>query len=114
MAVGTPHPSQEDGQGVQVRRGGPTVHQQPLRVEPDSVHTLEMVYRAAAGLPPGAADMCGGAADVYQMTEDRHCQVHLLDDRRRELLVQPQLLSRELLDLVASHFNLKQKSTFCS
>nr|XP_020140123.1 FERM domain-containing protein 4B-like [Microcebus murinus] len=54
---------------------------------------------------------CGLRA-VYQMTEGRHCQVHLLDDRRLELLVQPKLLSRELLDLVASHFNLKEKEYF--
>ncbi|ELK25513.1 FERM domain-containing protein 4B [Myotis davidii] len=46
------------------------------------------------------------------MTEGRHCQVHLLDDRRLELLVQPKLLARELLDLVASHFNLKEKEYF--
>ncbi|KAM5279831.1 FERM domain-containing protein 4B [Ctenodactylus gundi] len=53
-----------------------------------------------------------GLRDVYQMTEGRHCQVHLLDDRRLELLVQPKLLARELLDLVASHFNLKEKEYF--
>ncbi|XP_059712779.1 FERM domain-containing protein 4B isoform X3 [Haemorhous mexicanus] len=53
-----------------------------------------------------------GLRDVYQMTEGRHCQVHLLDDRNLELLVQPKLLSRELLDLVASHFNLKEKEYF--
>ncbi|XP_010080456.1 PREDICTED: LOW QUALITY PROTEIN: FERM domain-containing protein 4B-like, partial [Pterocles gutturalis] len=53
-----------------------------------------------------------GLQDVYQMTEGRHCQVHLLDDRTLELLVQPKLLSRELLDLVASHFNLKEKEYF--
>ncbi|XP_060164001.1 FERM domain-containing protein 4B isoform X1 [Globicephala melas] len=53
-----------------------------------------------------------GLRDVYQMTEGRHCQVHLLDDRRLELLVQPKLLSRELLDLVASHFSLKEKEYF--
>ncbi|XP_061474622.1 FERM domain-containing protein 4B isoform X4 [Rhineura floridana] len=47
-----------------------------------------------------------------QMTEGRHCQVQLLDDRTLELLVQPKLLSRELLDLVASHFNLKEKEYF--
>ncbi|XP_043407153.1 FERM domain-containing protein 4B isoform X6 [Chelonia mydas] len=46
------------------------------------------------------------------MTEGRHCQVQLLDDRKLELLVQPKLLSRELLDLVASHFNLKEKEYF--
>ncbi|KAI3370440.1 hypothetical protein L3Q82_025203 [Scortum barcoo] len=48
----------------------------------------------------------------YQMTEGRLCQVHLLDDRKLELLVQPKLLSRDLLDLVASHFNLKEKEYF--
>ncbi|KAM4588170.1 FERM domain-containing protein 4B isoform 4-T4 [Odontesthes bonariensis] len=48
----------------------------------------------------------------YQMTEGRLCQIHLLDDRKLELLVQPKLLSRELLDLVASHFNLKEKEYF--
>ncbi|XP_077582723.1 FERM domain-containing protein 4B isoform X1 [Stigmatopora nigra] len=48
----------------------------------------------------------------YQMTEGRQCQVHLLDERRLELLVQPRLLSRDLLDLVASHFNLKEKEYF--
>nr|XP_033782580.1 FERM domain-containing protein 4B isoform X2 [Geotrypetes seraphini] len=47
-----------------------------------------------------------------KMTEGRHCQVCLLDDRKLELLVQPKLLSRELLDLVASHFNLKEKEYF--
>uniref|UniRef100_A0A4W5L5R7 FERM domain containing 4B n=1 Tax=Hucho hucho TaxID=62062 RepID=A0A4W5L5R7_9TELE len=48
----------------------------------------------------------------YKMTEGRLCQVHLLDDRKLELLVQPKLLSRELLDLVSSHFNLKEKEYF--
>ncbi|XP_056316345.1 FERM domain-containing protein 4B isoform X2 [Danio aesculapii] len=50
--------------------------------------------------------------DVYQMTEGRLCQVLLLDDRQLELLVQPKLLSRDLLDLVSSHFNLKEKDYF--
>lgn len=36
----------------------------------------------------------------------------LLDDRQLELLVQPKLLSRDLLDLVSSHFNLKEKEYF--
>ncbi|XP_068170983.1 FERM domain-containing protein 4B isoform X1 [Antennarius striatus] len=48
----------------------------------------------------------------YQMTEGRQCQVHLLDGRKLELLVQPKLLARELLDLVSSHFNLKEKEYF--
>ncbi|XP_072327072.1 FERM domain-containing protein 4A isoform X8 [Scyliorhinus torazame] len=47
-----------------------------------------------------------------KMTEGRRCQVHLLDDRKLELLVQPKLLAKDLLDLVASHFNLKEKEYF--
>ncbi|XP_053083064.1 FERM domain-containing protein 4B isoform X3 [Pangasianodon hypophthalmus] len=50
--------------------------------------------------------------DVYQMTEGRQCQVLLLDDRQLELLVQPKLLSRDLLDMVSSHFSLKEKEYF--
>ncbi|XP_055724256.1 FERM domain-containing protein 4B-like isoform X4 [Salvelinus fontinalis] len=50
--------------------------------------------------------------EFYRMTEGRLCQVHLLDDRKLELLVQPKLLSRDLLDLVSSHFNLKEKEYF--
>ncbi|KAG5830553.1 hypothetical protein ANANG_G00311930 [Anguilla anguilla] len=46
------------------------------------------------------------------MTEGRRCQVHLLDDRKLELLVQPKLMAKDLLDLVASHFNLKEKEYF--
>ncbi|XP_068561320.1 FERM domain-containing protein 4B-like isoform X2 [Cebidichthys violaceus] len=46
------------------------------------------------------------------MTEGRLCQVQLLEDRKLELLVQPKLLSYELLDLVSSHFNLKEKEFF--
>uniref|UniRef100_A0A3Q1H1R8 FERM domain-containing protein n=1 Tax=Anabas testudineus TaxID=64144 RepID=A0A3Q1H1R8_ANATE len=49
---------------------------------------------------------------VSQMTEGRRCQVHLLDDRKLELLVQPKLMAKDLLDLVASHFNLKEKEYF--
>ncbi|XP_048035498.1 FERM domain-containing protein 4B isoform X2 [Megalobrama amblycephala] len=55
---------------------------------------------------------CFYPGHVYQMTEGRLCQVQLLDDRKLELLVQPKLLSRELLDLVSSHFNLKEKEYF--
>ncbi|XP_072731934.1 FERM domain-containing protein 4B isoform X2 [Ciconia boyciana] len=67
--------------------------------------------RALGGRPPAGlpAPLRGAPA---KMTEGRHCQVHLLDDRNLELLVQPKLLSRELLDLVASHFNLKEKEYF--
>ncbi|XP_039617430.1 FERM domain-containing protein 4A isoform X4 [Polypterus senegalus] len=55
---------------------------------------------------------CGGIGKVETMTEGRRCQVHLLDDRKLELLVQPKLLAKDLLDLVASHFNLKEKEYF--
>ncbi|XP_060048181.1 FERM domain-containing protein 4A isoform X3 [Erinaceus europaeus] len=55
---------------------------------------------------------CCFSRAIYQMTEGRRCQVHLLDDRKLELLVQPKLLAKELLDLVASHFNLKEKEYF--
>ncbi|KAK6303470.1 hypothetical protein J4Q44_G00259240 [Coregonus suidteri] len=67
------------------------------------------------------SDLCGSSfittetvvpGELHQMTEGRLCQVHLLDDRKLELLVQPKLLSRELLDLVSSHFNLKEKEYF--
>ncbi|XP_078728408.1 uncharacterized protein LOC144944268 isoform X3 [Lampetra fluviatilis] len=47
-----------------------------------------------------------------KMAEGRRCQIHLLDARKLELLVQPKLQGRELLDLVASHFNLKEKEFF--
>ncbi|KAJ3598632.1 hypothetical protein NHX12_002137 [Muraenolepis orangiensis] len=49
---------------------------------------------------------------LIRMTEGRRCQVHLLDDRKLELLVQPKLMAKDLLDLVASHFNLKEKEYF--
>ncbi|KAJ8269019.1 hypothetical protein COCON_G00116260 [Conger conger] len=51
-------------------------------------------------------------SSAERMTEGRRCQVHLLDDRKLELLVQPKLMAKDLLDLVASHFNLKEKEYF--
>uniref|UniRef100_A0A8C7FJ92 FERM domain containing 4B n=2 Tax=Oncorhynchus kisutch TaxID=8019 RepID=A0A8C7FJ92_ONCKI len=53
-----------------------------------------------------------GRLQLTPMTEGRLCQVHLLDDRKLDLMVQPKLLSRDLLDLVSSHFNLKEKEYF--
>uniref|UniRef100_A0A673TJ00 FERM domain containing 4A n=1 Tax=Suricata suricatta TaxID=37032 RepID=A0A673TJ00_SURSU len=64
---------------------------------------------------PGGPGPDGPGPDAglpLPMTEGRRCQVHLLDDRKLELLVQPKLLAKELLDLVASHFNLKEKEYF--
>ncbi|KAL6478877.1 hypothetical protein MHYP_G00123100 [Metynnis hypsauchen] len=55
---------------------------------------------------------CLRRRDIFKMTEGRRCQVHLLDDRKLELLVQPKLMAKDLLDLVASHFNLKEKEYF--
>ncbi|XP_064632201.1 uncharacterized protein LOC135490726 isoform X3 [Lineus longissimus] len=43
------------------------------------------------------------------MAEGRKSQVLLLDERKLEFLIQPKLLSCDLLDLVASHYNLKEK-----
>ncbi|XP_062978088.1 FERM domain-containing protein 4B isoform X3 [Elgaria multicarinata webbii] len=77
-----------------------------------TVSTLRRWYtQRVRGCHQALRTWCG-IRDVYQMTEGRHCQVQLLDDRKLELLVQPKLLSRELLDLVASHFNLKEKEYF--
>lgn len=47
-----------------MRRGGPAVQRQPLRVELDRVHAAEMVHGEAAGLPPGAADVVRAAGRV--------------------------------------------------
>ncbi|XP_072026640.1 LOW QUALITY PROTEIN: uncharacterized protein [Amphiura filiformis] len=52
--------------------------------------------------------MCVG----LQMSEGRRTQVTLLDDRRVELVVQPKLISGDLLDLVISYFSLKEKEFF--
>uniref|UniRef100_A0A8C4NG24 FERM domain containing 4A n=1 Tax=Eptatretus burgeri TaxID=7764 RepID=A0A8C4NG24_EPTBU len=48
----------------------------------------------------------------YEMTEGRRCQIVLLDDRSLDLVVQPKLMARDLLDLVASHVRLKEKEYF--
>uniref|UniRef100_T1JHG8 FERM domain-containing protein n=1 Tax=Strigamia maritima TaxID=126957 RepID=T1JHG8_STRMM len=46
------------------------------------------------------------------MTEGRRSQIVFLDERRLEIIIQPKLFAGELLDLVASHFNLKEKEYF--
>lgn len=46
------------------------------------------------------------------MNEGRKSQIVLPDERRLDLLIQPKLTSRDLLDLVASHFKLKEKEYF--
>ncbi|XP_035987618.1 FERM domain-containing protein 4B isoform X3 [Fundulus heteroclitus] len=60
----------------------------------------------------GCIRTCALPGEAFQMTDGKLCQVQLLDDRKLELLVQPKLLSYELLDLVSSHFNLKEKEFF--
>ncbi|KAJ3602735.1 hypothetical protein NHX12_030484, partial [Muraenolepis orangiensis] len=75
--------------------------------------TLKRWYRRGVTAPcRQLLDAWVRVGGCYQMTEGRLCQIHLLDDRSLELLVQPRLLSRELLDLVSSHFNLKEKEYF--
>ncbi|CAH1784307.1 unnamed protein product, partial [Owenia fusiformis] len=46
------------------------------------------------------------------MSEGRKSQIVLLDERHLDILVQPKLETGDLLDMVASHFNLKEKDYF--
>ena len=46
------------------------------------------------------------------MNEGRKSQIVLPDERRLDLLIQPKLYTRDLLDLVSSHFKLKEKEYF--
>ena len=47
-----------------------------------------------------------------QMSEGKRVLIILPDERRLELLVQPNLLSSDLLDLVTSQVGLKEKEFF--
>ncbi|XP_078596142.1 FERM domain-containing protein 4A-like isoform X17 [Branchiostoma floridae x Branchiostoma japonicum] len=58
------------------------------------------------------AEFNESSSSCCSMAEGRRCQVQLLDDRKLEFLIQPKLQSSDLLDLVASHFNLKEKEYF--
>ncbi|XP_055881358.1 FERM domain-containing protein 4A-like isoform X4 [Biomphalaria glabrata] len=49
---------------------------------------------------------------VTAMNEGRKTQIVLLDERRLDIIIQPKLYSNDLLDLVASHFKLKEKHYF--
>ncbi|WAR26546.1 FRM4A-like protein [Mya arenaria] len=49
---------------------------------------------------------------LTHMTEGRKCQILLPDERRLDFLIQPKLLTYELLDIVSSHFKLKEKEYF--
>ncbi|XP_070192442.1 FERM domain-containing protein 4A-like [Littorina saxatilis] len=46
------------------------------------------------------------------MNEGRKSQIVLLDERRLDILIQPKLFAGDLLDLVASHFKLREKQYF--
>lgn len=46
------------------------------------------------------------------MSEGRRSQVVLLDERRLDITIQSRLYAGELLDIVASHFNIKEKEYF--
>ncbi|GAB6033499.1 FERM domain-containing protein 4A, variant 3 [Chamberlinius hualienensis] len=47
-----------------------------------------------------------------KVMEGRRSQVILLDERKLEILIQPKLFAGDLLAIVASHFNLKEKEYF--
>ncbi|XP_055881360.1 FERM domain-containing protein 4A-like isoform X6 [Biomphalaria glabrata] len=49
---------------------------------------------------------------MSKMNEGRKTQIVLLDERRLDIIIQPKLYSNDLLDLVASHFKLKEKHYF--
>ncbi|GFR68282.1 FERM domain-containing protein 4A-like [Elysia marginata] len=50
--------------------------------------------------------------ECCQMAEGRKSQVILLDERRLDIIIQPKLYASDLLDLVASHFKLREKHYF--
>ena len=54
----------------------------------------------------------GGMRRTPSHVEGRNAAIVLLDERRLEMLIQPRLYAGELLDLVASHCNLKEKEYF--
>ena len=67
--------------------------------------------------PNGGGGGHGGAAHAMRRApphsaEGRSASIVLLDERRLEMLVQPRLYAGELLDLVASHCQLKEKEYF--
>ncbi|XP_069141901.1 FERM domain-containing protein 4A-like isoform X2 [Argopecten irradians] len=49
---------------------------------------------------------------TYTMNEGRKSQIVLPDERILDILIQPKLNTKDLLDLVASHFKLKEKEYF--
>ncbi|EEC20277.1 hypothetical protein IscW_ISCW023895 [Ixodes scapularis] len=64
---------------------------------------------------PSLRSMYGSTLSLFedhQMSDGRRSQVVLLDERRLDILIQPRLYACDLLDMVASHFNLKEKEYF--
>ena len=54
----------------------------------------------------------GGSSETSEVTAGRPASVILLDERRLELHIQPRMYAGELLDLVASHCQLREKEFF--
>eukprot|EP00794_Sanderia_malayensis_P007139 gene7139-7944_t len=46
------------------------------------------------------------------MAEAKRFEIHFLDERKLEMQIQPKLLSSDLLDIVVSHFSLREKEYF--
>ena len=89
---------------------------------------LRLVRSQSMGVASGGGDKIGMAAaaarrnvmessstsasGTEQPSSGRPASVILLDERRLELHVQPRMYAGELLDLVASHCQLKEKEFF--
>lgn len=77
---------------------------------------LRLVRSQSMGVGMGAGAGAGNDAKVMRRTpshsEGRSAAIVLLDERRLEMLIQPRLYAGELLDLVASHCQLKEKEYF--
>ena len=63
---------------------------------------------ASVKMPGGG----GGSSETSEVTAGRPASVILLDERRLELHIQPRMYAGELLDLVASHCQLREKEFF--
>ncbi|XP_050412007.1 FERM domain-containing protein 4A isoform X3 [Patella vulgata] len=50
--------------------------------------------------------------ELKGMNDGRKSQVILLDERRLDIVIQPKLYTSDLLDMVSSHFRLKEKQYF--
>ena len=54
----------------------------------------------------------GGNTANPMSNSGRNASIILLDERRLEMVIQPRLYAGELLDLIASHCQLKEKEFF--